>query len=264
MLLDSSGFCRTLHISFFWNLLATAYLLTELTFLWPLNWQMRLESMLACTKFVIIVFITEWLVCLPRNPAATHMRFMVDPSVSWPIGWLRYYWDDMPFLLIPKKNGESLCDMFWGLLVLWSLYILTGHLEGSARVGNILGAKGLGSLFPVRVLVSRSVNSKNSVFASSRNFRSPHCNCLASWEHLNPSSLVTKYHRVNLHRLRAVSAQLPCQPQTVLLLGIQWLRTNWAVAYPGLFELPTSYFKHFLACMEHWTLYNIISITYGL
>ena len=116
MLLDSSGFYRTLHISFCWNSFATAYLLTELTFLWPLSWQMRLESMLACTKFVIIVFLTEWLVCLPRNPAATHMRFMIDPSVSWPIGWLRYHWDDLPFLLIPKKNRESSCDMFWGLL----------------------------------------------------------------------------------------------------------------------------------------------------
>ena len=116
MLLDSSGFCRTLHISFCSNLLATAYLLTELTFLWPLSWQMRLESMLACTKFVIIVFLTKWLVCLPRNPAATHMRFMIDPSVSRPIGWLLYHRDDLSFLLIPKKNDESSCDMFWGLL----------------------------------------------------------------------------------------------------------------------------------------------------
>ena len=106
MLLDSSGFCRTLHISFCWNLLATAYLLTWLTFLWPLGWQMRLESMLVCTKFVNIVFLTEWLVCLSRNPTATQMRFMVDPSVSWPLGWLRYHWDDLPFL--PKKKRVSL------------------------------------------------------------------------------------------------------------------------------------------------------------
>ena len=79
-----------------------------------------------------------------------------------------------------------------------------------------------------------------------------------------PQQFCDKIPQGILHRLRAVSAQLPCLPQTVLLLGTQWLRTIWAVAFPGLFQLPTSHFKHFLACMEHWALYNIIFITYGL
>ena len=67
-----------------------------------------------------------------------------------------------------------------------------------------------------------------------------------------------------LQHLRTVSAQLPCQPQTVLLPGTQWLRTIWVIAFPGLFQLTTSHFKKFLACMELWILCNIIFKTNGL
>ena len=71
-----------------------------------------------------------------------------------------------------------------------------GTLRGISKIRKHFRGKGLRSLFPVRVLVSCWVNSKNSVFSSSHNFRSPHCNCLASWEPLNARRLVTKYHRV--------------------------------------------------------------------